>query len=242
MALPRKPDGAVIPAFSHGWFSVANRVRVAAKVTADLHDGRATLWLNYYDTSYCKTESIGTCPPRPGSHYTVENSTFHAEGMYEERVSTTAGYIAALAKLKKKHEAVWNRGRATIAVVDVDLYMRYNQYVSSAIGLQRLASHTAFFFGAWHTAKILCNTVFERHFLTIVGPALRFVYPDSNLYASMTYQVQMQVLCDLACAYEQDRARWGPIEYELRDTTRGQHVTQFFRFFCPLVRRVWEKK
>jgi hypothetical protein len=157
--------------------------------------------------------------------------------MHEERVSTTAGYIAALAKLKKTHAPVWNRGRATIAVVDVDLYMRYNQYVTSTIGLRRLGSHTAFFFGAWHTGKILCNTVFERHFLSIVGPALRFVYPDTNLYCSMTYQVQMQILCDLACAYEQDRRWWAPLEHDLRDTTRGQHVTQFLRFFCPLVRR-----
>jgi hypothetical protein len=122
MALPRKADGTVIPAFSHGWFSTTNRLRVAAQVNADLRGGRATLWLDYYDTSFCKTDAIGTCPPRPGSHYTIENSTFHAEGMYEERVSTTAGYIAALAKLKQKHEPVWNRGRATIAVVDVDLY------------------------------------------------------------------------------------------------------------------------
>jgi hypothetical protein len=235
MALPRRVDNTIVPAFDHAWFSLPNRLAVAAQVAKDLHGGQSMLWTGYYATSLCRTDAIGTCPPRPPSYYTVEHSTFHAEGMYPERVSTTAGYIAALASLAAVHATVWNRGRATLAVVDVDLYMRYNQYLTSEVGLQRLGTHACFFFGAWHTAKILCNTVFERHFLTIIGPALRFMYPNTNLYANMSYQVQMQVMCDIACAYEQDHVRWRDIEHEYRDTDRGKHVTQFLRFFCPLV-------
>jgi hypothetical protein len=236
MAVPMQANGDIHRACSNEWWKMTRIVDVCTAVLSDVKKLDASMWRTYHLTSLCNVADVTTCPPRTASSYLHTEAEFKPYEMHSDKVGSLRGMHDTITRMAVQKDVIWARGDSTITVADITIYMtRHAMAMSVYAPIETTAKFDVMFLGLWHTGKKLCETIFERHFLSFFAPLLRYMYPNKVLWSGLKYQNMMQLMCDVAVAIKQEGQRLTDALLEARQTDTGKHIYQLLFYFIPLV-------
>ena len=166
---------------------------------------------------------------------------FYPGGIMRYNISSTEGIcniLRWLINVVRKRSAL---GKHTATVEDIAvhrLFVRIFYNVALPPALARdFKQDLACIFAIWHIGKMLFKKVWERHLLTLIGPAYKFLFParSQTCVSFAKMQTQLAFLTDLILAYDAERKAFLDLYAKHGRKSLVRHTQQCFEFFIPLV-------